>query len=82
MSGGREYAGLEATCADDDADDDARMSPGGRSLGDEAGGAPKPGERGFILVAVLWILAALATLASIYAVYVDVSGFAFRVDDD
>jgi general secretion pathway protein K len=58
------------------------MSHDGRSLGDEAGGAPKPGERGFILVAVLWILAALATLASIYAVYVDVSGFAFRVDDD
>jgi general secretion pathway protein K len=82
MSGGREYAGLEATRADDAADDDARMSHGGRSLGDEAGGAPKPGERGFILVAVLWILAALATLASIYAVYVDVSGFAFRVDDD
>jgi general secretion pathway protein K len=81
MSGGCEYAGLEATCADDDAADDARMSPRGRSIGDEAG-APKPGERGFILVAVLWILAALATLASIYAVYVDVSGFAFRVDDD
>ena len=78
MSGGRECAGLEAICADDD----TRINPGGKSLRDEAGGAPKPGERGFILVAVLWILAALATLASIYAVYVDVSAFAFYVDDD
>jgi general secretion pathway protein K len=55
------------------------MNPGGRSVRDEAGGAPKARERGFILVAVLWILAALATLASVYAVYVDVSAFAFHV---
>jgi general secretion pathway protein K len=52
------------------------------SFGEENGGASKPGERGFILVAVLWILAALATLASVYAVYVDLSAFAFHVDDD
>jgi general secretion pathway protein K len=37
---------------------------------------------GFIVVAVLWILAALATLAAIYAVYVNVTGFALVGYDD
>jgi general secretion pathway protein K len=34
------------------------------------------------LIAVLWILAALATLASVYAVYVDEAAFAIHVNDD
>src|SRR5205814_2073315 len=37
---------------------------------------------GFIVVAVLWILAALATLASVYAVYVSNTAFSSRVNDD
>jgi general secretion pathway protein K len=37
---------------------------------------------GFIVVAVLWILAALATLASIYAVYVINTATAMSVNDD
>jgi len=37
---------------------------------------------GFIVVAVLWILGALATLASIYAVYVIDTATAFAVHDD
>src|SRR4051812_47408251 len=46
----------------------------------------KPVERrnceGFILVAVLWILAALATLATIFSVYVINSAIAFTVHDE
>src|SRR4051812_5206614 len=46
----------------------------------------KPVERrnceGFILVAVLWILAALATLATIFSVYVINSATAFTVHDE
>ena len=38
--------------------------------------------RGFIIVAVLWILAALATLASIIAVYVINAATAFTVHDE
>jgi len=37
---------------------------------------------GFIVVAVLWILAALATLASVYAVYVANTASSSRVNDD
>jgi general secretion pathway protein K len=37
---------------------------------------------GFIIVAVLWILAALATLASVYAIYVNDTAVAFSVHDD
>jgi general secretion pathway protein K len=37
---------------------------------------------GFIVVAVLWILAALATLASVYAVYVANTASGSRVNDD
>ncbi len=48
--------------------------------------SPKPSrsrnERGFIIVAVLWILAALATLASIYSIYIDNSAAASHVNDD
>lgn len=40
-----------------------------------------PGADGFIIVAVLWILAALATLASVYAVYVANTALAARVYD-
>jgi general secretion pathway protein K len=47
--------------------------------------APKsarPAEAGFVLVAVLWILAALATLASIYSSYTIKTAAASRVADD
>jgi general secretion pathway protein K len=44
--------------------------------------APRSAERGFILVAVLWIMAALATLASIYSTYVGNVGIASHLDDD
>jgi general secretion pathway protein K len=37
---------------------------------------------GFVVVAVLWILAALATLASVYAIYVANSVTAARIHDD
>ena len=39
-------------------------------------------EAGFVLVAVLWILAALATLASIYSSYTVNTAIASRVADD
>jgi len=39
-------------------------------------------DEGFIVVAVLWILAALATLASVYAIYVANTVSAARVHDD
>jgi general secretion pathway protein K len=44
--------------------------------------APGPGRDGFIVVAVLWILAALATLASIYAVYVINTATAMGVNSE
>src|SRR5262249_60655407 len=37
---------------------------------------------GFILVAVLWMLAALATLATIYAIYVINTATALGINDD
>lgn len=40
------------------------------------------GEAGFIIVAVLWILAALAAFASSYAIYVGNSALAARVSSD
>lgn len=40
------------------------------------------GERGFILVAVLWILAALATLASVYSLYTGALAGASHLSDD
>src|ERR1700692_1808683 len=43
---------------------------------------PKPGSDGFIIVAVLWILAALATLVSIYAIYVTNSAIAVAASRD
>ena len=49
--------------------------------GAKAVGAPK-GSRGFIVVAVLWIVAALATLASIYALYVRETAAAFAGHND
>jgi len=39
-------------------------------------------DRGFIIVAVLWIILALATLASIYAVYVVRTAYALGPSDD
>jgi general secretion pathway protein K len=40
------------------------------------------GERGFIIVAVLWIMLALATLASVYATYVVRTAYAVGPSDD
>src|SRR3954470_22452096 len=40
------------------------------------------GRDGFIIVAVLWILAALATLATIFSVYVINTATAFTVHDE
>ena len=48
----------------------------GRALG------PKRDSSGFILVVVLWILAALAALASTYSVYAINAALATQVDDD
>src|SRR6202035_6175699 len=42
----------------------------------------KAGSDGFIIVAVLWILAALATLVSIYAIYVTNSAIAVAASGD
>jgi general secretion pathway protein K len=45
-------------------------------------GAPRGESSGFILIVVLWILAALAALASTYSVYVVNMAFATKVNDD
>src|SRR5256714_71623 len=42
----------------------------------------RPGDDGFIVVAVLWILAALATLATIFSMYVINTATAFTVHDE
>jgi general secretion pathway protein K len=42
----------------------------------------KPNTDGFILVAVLWIIAALATLATIFSIYVINTATAFTVHDE
>jgi general secretion pathway protein K len=45
--------------------------------------SPRPSARdGFIIVAVLWILIALATLASIYSIYIKNSALAISVTDN
>ena len=45
--------------------------------------SPKPSAcDGFIIVAVLWILVALATLASIYSIYINNSALAVSGMDD
>jgi general secretion pathway protein K len=43
---------------------------------------PESASEGFILVAVLWLLAALATFASVYAVYVIDTAVGFRTYED
>ena len=43
---------------------------------------PQSGSDGFIIVAVLWILAALATLVSVYAIYVTNSAIAVAASGD
>jgi general secretion pathway protein K len=43
---------------------------------------PAVGSEGFILVAVLWMLLALATLVTVYAVYVTRSAFAMSANSD
>lgn len=50
-------------------------------IGHERSDRPK-GESGFILVAVLWILAALAALAASYSIYVGDAASAIQVNDD
>ena len=40
------------------------------------------GRDGFIIIAVLWMLIALATLASIYSVYIANTAMALAVSDD
>src|SRR5438045_9201397 len=42
----------------------------------------RPADDGFIVVAVLWILAALATLATIFSMYVINTATAFTVHDE
>src|SRR5438093_13262637 len=42
----------------------------------------RPGHDGFIVVAVLWILAALATLATIFSMYVINTATALTVHDE
>ena len=44
--------------------------------------SPAKDEKGFVLVVVLWMLAALAALAASYAIYVDNAAFATQVNDD
>ena len=44
--------------------------------------AGKESERGFILVAVLWILSALAVLSAVYSIYVSNAAVAAHVTDD
>ena len=40
------------------------------------------GRDGFIIIAVLWMVIALATLASIYSVYISNTAMALSVSDD
>jgi general secretion pathway protein K len=47
-----------------------------------AGEGARRGSDGFILVAVLWILGALATLVSVYSIYVSNTALALAVNDD
>ena len=42
---------------------------------------PKPSEQGFVIVAVLWILIALSSLAMIFALYLSASARAMAVSD-
>src|SRR5205823_7700664 len=42
----------------------------------------RSGDDGFIVVAVLWILAALATLATVFSMYVINTATAFAVHDE
>jgi general secretion pathway protein K len=60
------------------------ITPTGRpsALGRTPGRTPSRTPDGFIIVAVLWILGALATLASIYSVYVIDTATAFKAHDD
>ncbi|VTZ51411.1 putative general secretion pathway protein K [Methylocella tundrae] len=60
-----------------------RLSSTARDLPGEPRDLPREqGEAGFIIVAVLWIIAALATFASCYAIYVGNSALAARVSSD
>ena len=49
---------------------------------ERSAGGPKRDSNGFILVVVLWILAALAALASTYSVYAVNAALSTQVDDD
>ena len=58
------------------------MRRSGSLLGVRGRDLAASGERGFIIVAVLWILGALATLATVYALYTSNTALAGRVSDD
>ena len=60
---------------------DSRSSNESRAMTSLTRSAPRA-EHGFVLVAVLWILAALATLASIYSSYTVNTAATSRVADD
>jgi general secretion pathway protein K len=51
-------------------------------MGDSSGTPARTAHDGFIIVAVLWILSALAVLVSIYAIYIANTAMALAVNDD
>src|SRR5262245_43664612 len=51
-------------------------------VGNDEGTGRRRAADGFVMVAVLWILGALATLASIYSVYIIDTAVAFKTHDD
>ena len=76
-------AGVRAAPAPPDAADQANCRQHAMKLRLPHSEALGPAsEGGFILVVVLWILAALAALASSYSVYVGNAAFATQVNDD
>jgi len=52
------------------------------TMGHTRGASRQKGSAGFILVAVLWILAALATLASIFSIYLANTAVSLSVNDN
>jgi general secretion pathway protein K len=58
------------------------MARGADRIGSSRARGSRSGDGGFIIVAVLWIMAALATLASVYAAYVVRTAYAVGASDD
>src|SRR5262249_60546924 len=52
------------------------------TMGHARGASRQKGSAGFILVAVLWILAALATLAAIFSIYLANTAVSLSVNDN